>query len=183
MTIDYHFVTEWRVEATLDEVKAILGDGPSLPQWWPSVYLSVDVIERGGPSGAGAVIDVHTKGWLPYTLRWRLSITDPLTDAGFALAAAGDLEGTGRWRFAPDGPEVVITYDWQVHATKPLLRKLGWLLKPAFAANHTWAMKRGEESLKLELARRRGDATVPAPPPPTFRFLNRRGPPSGNSSA
>jgi hypothetical protein len=72
---------------------------------------------------------------------------------------------------------VVITYDWQVHATKPLLRRLGWLLKPAFAANHTWAMRRGEESLKLELRRRRdpSDPTVPAPPPPTFRFLSRRG--------
>ena len=175
MSSDYHFVTEWRVEATIDEVKAILGDGPSLPRWWPAVYLSVDVIERGGPGGAGAVIDLHTKGWLPYTLRWRLSITDPLTDAGFALAASGDLEGAGRWTFVPDGSEVVITYDWQVHATKPLLRKLGWLLKPAFAANHVWAMKRGEESLKLELRRRRdpSDATVPPPPPATFRFLSR----------
>src|SRR5437763_9166152 len=139
---DYHFVTEWRVTATVDEVKAILGDGPSLPRWWPSVYLSVDVIERGGPGGAGAVIDLHTKGWLPYTLRWRLSITDPLTDAGFALAADGDLEGTGRWRFAPNGPEVGITYDSQGHATTPFLRTLGWRLRRACAPHAAAAWKR-----------------------------------------
>jgi len=30
---------------------------------------------------------------------------------------------------------------------------LSFLLKPIFCANHGWAMARGEESLKIELAR------------------------------
>jgi hypothetical protein len=68
---------------------------------------------------------------------------------------------------------VVITYDWRVSATKPLLRRLSWLLRPAFAANHRWAMARGEESLALEMRRRRAGSEearrrVPPPPPPTF---------------
>lgn len=168
MSSDYHFVTTWRVTGTIDEVKAILGDGPSLPRWWPSVYLWVDVVAEGGPGGAGAVIDLHTKGWLPYTLRWTLHITEPVTDAGFALRATGDLEGTGVWTFVPEGPDVVITYEWSVHATKPLLRRLGWLLRPAFSANHRWAMHRGEESLRLELRRRRQhDASGPSIPQST----------------
>jgi len=37
---------------------------------------------------------------------------------------------------------VLVTYDWRLHASKPLLRRLGWLLKP-----------------------------VPSPPAPTFAFL------------
>jgi hypothetical protein len=77
---------------------------------------------------------------------------------------------------AQDGPETVITYDWRVRAAKPLLRRLSWLLKPVFAANHHWAMARGEESLALELRRRRhrGDhQAIPAAPPPTFRRLVR----------
>ena len=175
-TDDYHFVTEWRVAGTIDEVKDVLGDAASLPRWWPAVYLTVDEVERGGGGGVGRAVDLHTKGWLPYTLRWRLRITEPLTDTGFALTAQGDLEGTGRWTFRQDGPEVVITYDWRVHATKPLLRRLGWLLKPAFSANHVWAMRKGEESLRLELRRRRDPhASVPAPPKPTFGWLSRRG--------
>jgi hypothetical protein len=135
-------------------------------------------VDPGGTDGVGRALDLHTKGWLPYTLRWTLRITEPLTDAGFALSAEGDLEGTGRWTFRQDGPEVVITYDWRIHATKPLLRRLGWLLKPAFAANHVWAMRKGEESLRLELRRRRdpaGAGEVPAPPQPTFSRLSRRG--------
>lgn len=177
MGSDYQFFTEWRVAGTIEEVKAILGDAPSLTRWWPSVYLSLDQVEEGEPDGVGRTVLLHTKGWLPYTLRWTLRITEPMTDTGFALSASGDLEGTGKWTFAQDGPEVVITYDWRIAATKPLLRRLGWLLKPAFAANHKWAMARGEESLRLELRRRRAtspsDASIPPPPPATFGFLRR----------
>ncbi|MDQ6616722.1 MAG: polyketide cyclase [Actinomycetota bacterium] len=181
MANDYQFVTEWRVAGTIADVKNILGDTDPLAvaRWWPSVYLSVVVREVGGEGGVGRVLDLHTKGWLPYTLRWTLRVTEPLSDTGYALSATGDLEGTGRWTFEQDGPEVVITYDWRVHATKPLLRRLGWLLKPAFSANHHWAMKRGEESLRLEMRRRRQAAggsggPVPPPPPATFARLLRK---------
>jgi hypothetical protein len=179
MSSDYEFVTVWRVPGTIAEVTAVLKDGRTLPRWWPSVYLSVDPRIPGDDQDVGSVTDLYTTGWLPYTLRWALTITEPVTEAGFALSAAGDLEGTGRWTFAQDGPEVVITYDWRVRAGKPLLRRLTWLLRPAFAANHRWAMARGEESLKLELRRRRAltdaeRARVPAPPGPTFQRLVRR---------
>jgi predicted nucleic acid-binding protein len=45
------------------------------------------------------------------------------------------------------------------------------LLRPMFAANHRWAMELGEQSLKLELARRRATSdaarsTIPPPPGP-----------------
>jgi hypothetical protein len=173
---DYQFLTVWRVAGTIEEVRAVLNDGKTLPEWWPSVYLDVREVEPGRPDGLGRVLDLHTKGWLPYTLRWTLRITEPATDAGFALEASGDLDGTGRWRFEQDGPEVVVTYDWRISATKPLLRRLSWLLRPAFSANHHWAMKRGEESLTLEMRRRRAATeeerrTVPPPPPPTFRRI------------
>src|SRR5438046_10102971 len=42
---DYHFVTHWRVQGSIDEVAAILGDAPSLQRWWPAVYLDVKEIE------------------------------------------------------------------------------------------------------------------------------------------
>ena len=179
MGTGYHFVTEWSVTGTIDEVKQVLGDAASLPAWWPSVYLSVVQRHEGEADGVGRVLDLHTKGWLPYTLRWTLRITEPITDAGFALEATGDLEGTGRWTFEQQGQEVLIRYDWRVAATKPLLRRLSWLLRPAFSANHHWAMARGEESLQLEIRRRRALASgspeqVDSPPPPTFRRLVRR---------
>jgi hypothetical protein len=178
MSSDYRFLTEWRVPGTIAEVTAVLRDGRTLPDWWPSVYLAVEA--HGEAGEVGSVTDLHTKGWLPYTLRWTLTLTEPVTDTGFALSAEGDLEGTGRWTFVQDGPEVMITYDWRVSATKPLLHRLTWLLRPAFSANHRWAMARGEESLRLELRRRRATtdtqrAAVPPPPGPTFPWLLPRG--------
>jgi hypothetical protein len=176
MSTDYEFRTQWRVAGTVDEVKAVLADAESLPVWWPAVYLSVREVDVGEAGGVGRVVELHTKGWLPYTLSWTLRITEPITDEGFALSATGDLAGSGRWSFRQEGPEVVITYDWRVSATKPLLQRLSWLFKPAFAANHRWAMARGEESLALELRRRRAvnakqRAEIPAPPPATFARL------------
>ena len=171
---DYTFRTVWRVAGTLGEVTTVLGDADALSRWWPAVYLRVTPVEEGAANGAGRALALHTKGWLPYTLRWTLRICEPITDAGFALTAEGDLQGFGRWTFVPDGPEVEIVYDWRVRAAKPLLQQLSWLLKPVFAANHRWAMARGEESLRLELRRRRATTAaergrVPPPRPPTFR--------------
>src|SRR6185295_9030162 len=72
------------------------------------------------------------------------------------------------WTFRQDGSFVDITYDWRLRAEKPLLRNLSFLMRPLFEANHRWAMAQGEESLRLELARRRApsDAARAAIPPP-----------------
>jgi hypothetical protein len=170
----YEFRSVWRVPGTVAEVIRVLVDVEALPGWWPSVYLGVHVVSAGSADGVGGVVEFHTKGWLPYTLRWRGTTLEPVSSAGFALSASGDLDGEGRWSFVQDGPDVEMVYDWRVQATKPLLRRLDWLFRPAFEANHRWAMARGEESLKLELRRRRAvgpDASdrIPAPPRATFR--------------
>lgn len=154
---DYHFVTHWGVQGTVEEVSDILGDAISLTRWWPSVYLAVRQLEPGGPDGIGRVVELHTKGWLPYTLHWFFRVTESRKPHGFSLAAWGDFEGTGVWTFAQDGQFVDIAYDWRIRAEKPLLRYLSFLLKLIFSANHRWAMARGEESLTGELARRAGD--------------------------
>lgn len=171
-TNDYHFITCWRVESTIDEVFKILGDAPSLTRWWPSVYLDVQELEPGNEQGIGKVVGLYTKGWLPYTLRWSFRVTEVRKD-GFTLVASGDFDGRGIWTFEQDGPRVKITYDWKIRAEKWLLRTFSFLMKPIFSANHRWAMARGEESLKLEIARRHAAnaeelARIPAPPAPTF---------------
>jgi hypothetical protein len=89
------------------------------------------------------------------------------------MDATGDLEGRGIWRFEPDGPFVNVTYDWTIRANKPIIEKLSFLLKPIFQSNHNWTMNRGEESLKLELLRRRAQsdderAKISPPPAPSF---------------
>jgi hypothetical protein len=170
-TNDYHFITDWRVEGSVQEVADIIGDAAEFTRWWPSVYLDIKILENGDETGLGKMADLYTKGWLPYTLRWQFRVNE-VRDDGFSLIAHGDFEGRGIWTFKQDGPWVDITYDWKLSAEKPLLRYLSFIMKPIFAANHRWAMAKGEESLRLELARRHAKtelarAQVPAPPQPT----------------
>lgn len=170
---DYHFVTVWTVEGTTREVSDLLSDVETLAEWWPSVYLDVSVVEPGDSDGIGKLVSLYTKGWLPYTLRWTFRVTESRKPHGFSLEAFGDFVGKGVWTFEQKGPTVEVVYDWRIRAEKPLLRALSFLLKPIFSANHRWAMARGEESLKLELARRRArtpeeKSRVPLPPGATF---------------
>jgi hypothetical protein len=168
-TNEYHFVTHWRVPGTVEEVSDILDDPPGLARWWPSVYLDVRQLEPGDADGVGKVGDVHSKGWLPYTLRWQFRVTESRRPHGFSLEAWGDFVGTGRWEFVQDGDDALVTYDWRIRADKPLLRYGSPIFKPFFAANHRWAMARGEESLRLELQRRHAatpEELARIPPPP-----------------
>lgn len=168
---EYHFVTTWRVRGTLEEVGAVFTNGPDLTRWWPAVYLDVRELEPGDTTGVGTTIGMYTKGWLPYTLRWQFRVSEVRQD-GFTLDASGDFVGRGIWTFAQEGPNVIITYDWKIRAVKPLLRYLSFILRPIFAANHQWAMAKGEQSLNLELERRRAKtpeerARIAPPPAPT----------------
>ncbi len=165
----YHFITHWQVEATCEEVYNTLRNTEDLTRWWPAVYLDVAVREKGDKNGLGKVVELYTKGWLPYALKWQFRVTDVNSEtfSGYALEACGDLVGRGVWSFEQEGKICNITYDWKIEATKPILKYFSFVLKPLFSANHLWAMRRGLESLKLELKRRRG-VVVSLPPPPTF---------------
>ncbi len=167
----YEFLSRWRVEGTCGEVADVLGDPLALAEWWPSVYLQVEELRPPDAQGVGRRVRLRTKGWLPYTLRWEFEVVESRYPYGFTLIAIGDFEGRGDWTFEQNGAYVDITYDWRISAEKPLLKHLSFVLKPVFEANHRWAMAQGEESLKLELARRRATseaarARVPPPPAP-----------------
>ncbi|MBS1599644.1 MAG: SRPBCC family protein [Bacteroidetes bacterium] len=172
----YHFISRWKVKSTKEEVYDVLGDADGLARWWPSVYLDVKILKPGDAMGVGKMVELYTKGWLPYTLRWSFEVTAVDKPTGFTIIPYGDFSGRGIWTFEQDSqnPEYCdIVYDWKIKAVKPLLKKLTFLVRPIFSANHLWAMKKGEESLKLELERRaaaRNGKTqdIARPPRPTF---------------
>lgn len=164
----YHFVSNWLIDATPEEVYNIITDSAKLVDWWPAVYLDIKVLDKGGENGINKLIELYTKGWLPYTLRWKFRVVNVQKPQTVEIEALGDFIGHGKWTFsAAENQQCKVTYDWKIEAKKPLLKKLSWLMKPAFSANHEWAMKKGEESLKLEILHRKG-ILVGTPPKPTF---------------
>jgi hypothetical protein len=165
----YHFVTRWRVLGICGEVADVLSDPSALARWWPSVYLRVEQIEAPDARGVGRRLRLLTRGWLPYTLSWEFVVIESRYPHGFTIEASGDFVGQGTWTLVQDGPVVDVTYDWNVRVERPLLKTLSPVLRPLFEANHRWAMRQGEESLTLELLRRRAaneTARAAVPPPP-----------------
>jgi hypothetical protein len=118
-----------------------------------------------------------SKGYLPYVLTWTSTSLEKARPHRLRLRATGDFEGEGCWTFAADGPAVTADYRWEVAAEKPLLKYFSWVFRPLFAANHNWAMRRGEESLRLELRRRAAltdEERRRVSPPPGPVWLSRR---------
>src|SRR4051812_7746902 len=166
---EYYFVSHWRVPGTPEEVYAILSDRLSLAKWWPAGFLEAEPHTFG--DGAEGV-EVATKGWLPYVLRFTLRELASDPPGSLVVEAHGDLNGRGIWTLVQHGDSTDITYDWRVSADKPIVKLLSPVLKPLFKSSHDWIMKKGEQSLLLELQRRRAvsDATrnmVEPPPGPS----------------
>lgn len=170
---EYHFITNWKVRATCEEVYNVLSDANALKVWWPSVYLDTKVLKEGNEKNIGKQVVLYTKGWLPYTLRWSFVVTETNKPFGFTIKASGDFVGRGIWQLTQNENECNINFDWKLDAEKPFLKNFSFLMKPIFSMNHRWAMKKGEESLQLELLRRKALTTeqlklIPKPPAPTF---------------
>ena len=154
---EYRFVTSWRVQGTAEQVFALLDNPLDYPRWWPSVWLKAELIDRGGENGSGRVVRFLSRGKLPYTLRWTAQRLGAEPPSRISIRASGDFEGSGEWTIAQAAPGTVdVEYVWTIVANKPLLRWLSPILRPLFEWNHRWAMARGEESLRRELARRSG---------------------------
>jgi uncharacterized protein YndB with AHSA1/START domain len=150
----YEIVSHWRVPGPIDRVYDVLSDSPSLPRWWPEAYRRVHEVAPGDAAGRGRMLDITTKGALPYEIVWRLEILDTERPRLIRVGASGELVGFGEWRLAEAGDAVMLTYTWRVRAERPMLRRLEFLLKPVFTLNHNWVMRKGEAGLKRELARR-----------------------------
>lgn len=162
VTNRYHFISRWRFQASAEDIFAILSEPLEYPRWWPSVYLAARAVAPGR-------IRVLTRGWLPYKLRWEAQTEGSRPPELLAIRASGDFVGKGVWSVVQDGEYADVTFDWKLTAEKPLLRYLSFVLRPAFEANHRWAMEQGRKSLELELARYGANTVeamnlVPAPP-------------------
>jgi hypothetical protein len=160
-TNDYHFITHWRVQGSAINVYDVLVDARGYLRWWSQVYLGVTLVNPPGEHGLGGIFDLHTRGKLPYRLRWQARVSETHYPEAFTIEATGDFVARGIWALAQDGEWVNITFHWRLRAEKPLLRYLSFLFKPLFSANHRWGMARGEEGLRRELTARRKKSDRP----------------------
>jgi len=156
----YHFLTRWHLDAPCEEVSDALEDTAHISRWWPSVYRECTILEAGGEHGLGRRVDVTTKGFLPYLIRWQFTVVEQSYPYGSRIVAGGDLEGEGRWTLRPTARGTAVTYAWTVRANHPFIRRYGRWLRPLFAFNHDWTMREGLRGLRRELQARRSDPAL-----------------------
>jgi hypothetical protein len=153
MNNSYHFITQWRFLGHRELVYDTISNPLGYLRWWPTVYLRVEELAPGAPDGLGRRVRLHTKGWLPYTLRWEALTIEAERPRRFTIQAFGDFEGRGIWTLEQQGDFVNVIFDWKLTAEKPLLKYLSFLFKPLFSANHRWAMEQGRRGLQKEIDR------------------------------
>ncbi|MEP7271915.1 MAG: SRPBCC family protein [Acidobacteriota bacterium] len=151
---EYQFFTEWRVSAEPDLIFEILREGKDYPRWWPDVYLDSNFTPSGRSDHLGDRVELLTKGWLPYRLRWTAEVAHLVPSETIEITASGDFTGRGIWNLSRSATETVVTFDWRIRADKPFLRWFSPVFKPLFSWNHRWAMATGLPRLRAEVVRR-----------------------------
>lgn len=154
----YRFVDHWRVPGTPGAVYDLLSRPRDYPCWWGDAFLAGTGDD--GPAAPGKRARVVTRGWLPYRLRWELVCVEASAPHLLVSQVHGDFEGTGTWVITADGDGTHATLTWAVEVRKPLIRHAPAVLRPLFAWNHRWAMRRGEGRITALLAQGRATAAL-----------------------
>ena len=161
----------WKIDGTTpDELCAVLADPEDYARWWPAAFVASYEVERGDDAEVGRVVALESKGFFPSIYRWSLRTTEVRRPERVAFETFGDLEGRGAWALSQDGPTTLATFSWEGEVHRAVMRAFGGV----FTRDQAWAFARGEESVALELARRRARtdearARIDDPPAPTTR--------------
>ena len=71
---EFRLVTDWRLDAPIGEVWAVLEAVDAWPDWWRAV-VRVEVMESGDAKGIGAVWRMTWRTALPYQLAFDMRVT------------------------------------------------------------------------------------------------------------
>jgi hypothetical protein len=142
----YRFATTWHVRAPVQDVWDAL---QRVSDWWPGMVLSRKLTPDR--EGVGARYERLTRGLLPYSLRYVLTITrhDPPRVA--AYDSEGDLVGEGGYVLTQTGPTTEVRFTWNVATRSRWMNILASMLKPLFAWNHNYVMRQGEKAIQRYL--------------------------------
>jgi len=144
---EYHFRTDWPIEAPVERVWPIILDLPHYPAWWKDFRRVV--LRAGDGRGVGSIFDCEVRGALPYSLNYSMEVTRVETYRDTELRSTGDLVGTGRWQFSTPRPGATLaTFFWDVRMNKLLLKLLAPLGRGLFSKNHERVMARGYLALR-----------------------------------
>ncbi len=143
---EFHFVTEWRIEAPLTQVCDAISHCLYWPQWWKGVE-KVEEFDPGGVDGIGCLRRFTWRGRLPYRLTFDMRITRTVPLSILEGRASGEVEGIGRWRFSNDGGVTIVRYEWHVRTNRLWMNIIAPIARPLLKWNHDQVMRQGAEGM------------------------------------
>ncbi len=147
---DFHLVTEWRLDAPVERVWAVLAAPENWPKWWKAV-TRVEVLQAGDADGIGARRRMTWRTALPYALSFDMVSTKIAPMTLIEGVATGELDGLGRWTLRDEGGATHVRYDWIVRVSKPWMKVMAPLLRPVFTWNHHVVMGWGLQGMRRKL--------------------------------
>ena len=155
----YHFVSNWRLQAPIQQVWEEIFHSERWPSWWRHVHR-VDQLDPGDAHGLGRRQHLVFTTRLPYRLSFDLQVRHLQPPIELEAVASGELEGVGRWTLTPDDGGTLVRYDWDVRTTRWWMNLVAPVARPVFTWNHDALMREAAESLA-----RRLDAELQLPSP------------------
>jgi hypothetical protein len=151
-TLNYRFVTEWRLDAPIDRVYALIEDARAWPAWWHSVR-AVERLSPGDGLGIGVVDRMTFVGRLPYRLAFDMRVTRREPPTALVGSATGELEGVGDWSLREESGWTVARYVWAIRTTRPWMNLLAPLpfVDEIFRLNHHAVMRDGLKGIRRQL--------------------------------
>jgi len=166
---DFDITTHWRLEASPNELSAIVLDAAQLDAWCPNVFMKGTLIDEGNRDGLGITIRLHTKGWLPHSFLFIAKIVELVPNKSMTVAVKGDFNGAGYISITDAGNgHCKASLRWVVTIQQPLVRRIVRILNPVFALNHLWATRQAQRLMQAEIYRRRRGENQFASARPTF---------------
>ncbi|NOT13390.1 MAG: polyketide cyclase [Methylococcaceae bacterium] len=148
--MQYSLVTQWHLDAPIEQVWAALIASDDWPKWWRFVKEVVE-IKKGDAHGLDSVRQFTWTSRLPYRLRFAVRVKVMEKPHWMEGIASGDLNGTGSWKLEKIEGSTRVTYRWTVSTEKAWMNLLAPLLAPVFAWNHDQVMLEGGKGLARHL--------------------------------
>jgi len=141
----YRFRTRWDVDAPLPDVYTALEAMDQYPEWWREV--------RAAERLPDDKYRLRVRSLLPYDLNFIGTEWERDPTAGIlSIRMEGDLKGFSRWKLSPNGSMTTVTFEEEVVANKPLLRRLSVVGRLAFKWNHALMMRHCRTGLRACLS-------------------------------
>jgi Polyketide cyclase / dehydrase and lipid transport len=147
----YIFVDKFVVPCDTETAYHYISNIEDYPRWWGKVYKKIITLHKAPQDEPGGKYEITVGGFLPYSLTIENEVTFIDKPHLIKFDAYGDLHGKGMWIFREVAEGTEITFDWRVAANQKIIRRLSFLLKSLFRANHAFCVRKAKEGMTKDL--------------------------------